>query len=130
MKSTPITKELVEKVKELQSRGINNSKIAYFLAVPISVVVRAQEGEITQIINCVKCGKQLYRISPSQKYCSEECRDAVRKEKKTVRPKRYCHICGNELGHKKKYFCSPECGQKNKALVRANGESTSFSNLC
>lgn len=79
---------------------------------------------------CEICGMNYKPIIPSQKYCSNWCRD-IGKIPKSKRPKvyiRYCLNCGKKIKttHSKKIFCSKECGSKHRINEKAKQYKKSY----
>ena len=57
---------------------------------------------------CPVCGKQCWCGSSRRVYCSDECKDKIKKPKQ-AKTKYYCHICGAEIKSRSKFYCCEEC---------------------
>lgn len=65
---------------------------------------------------CLSCGKILNYNHQHNKFCDQSCA-ATYNNKKRVKEKRFCIVCGKELEKRsQKKFCCKECENKNKRL--------------
>lgn len=61
---------------------------------------------IPKDVECPQCHITFTQSNQTHIYCTPECRSKYAKSKK---PKRYCHICGNELSYGQGKYCSDDC---------------------
>ena len=88
-------------------------------------------------VPCKRCGKSFIPIRKNEKYCSDDCRGAVKREynlvykreyyhshkqNPTIPADKYCEECGATIpaSSKRKKFCCEECAKDgNRKLVKS-----------
>jgi hypothetical protein len=74
------------------------------------IIGHQSKRSICGAVFCNRCGKKIHNPSRATKYCSDECRDVVAKEKKQKSSLYKCVRCGVEYNQKaKEKYCSHEC---------------------
>lgn len=72
---------------------------------------------------CAECGKPFVGIS-HQRFCSNKCKSAWRRDQHIDDEKRVCEECGRTFytnKYQKKKFCCEECRRKNRAKGKQEG---------
>lgn len=123
-----LTIEQKEDVRKLRRSGYGYGKIAKKLNLNRDQVrdyCRTKNANLTGEMflskerECKKCGKKFMYNTPSQVFCSSECRIKNRYTPKP-KPKQKCLNCGNEINNKSASakYCSDECYKEHNTIKK------------
>jgi len=125
-----------ERIKALRGQGLSYQEIAGKVGVSrntvktychrnaLEAVTASEETKQKEIKDqCAHCGQALQKTRSTKKFCSDACRMAYHKANRPHDA--ICAHCGgrfNDIGNRKRKYCSIKCCTASRFPVRSAGE--------